>query len=122
MSNGFNSQIGQQDYLSLLTVQLRYQDPLDPVDQETMLSQLSQFSMLEGVETLNTKFESMLQMEQVSQAAGMIGKKVAFFDNVSGEVTEGIVNQISLVDGELKLAVGENLITMNQVSSILYEA
>lgn len=122
MATGFNSQVGQQDYLSLLTVQLRYQDPLDPVDQETMLSQLSQFSMLEGVENLNNKFESMLQMEQVSQAAGMIGKKIAFIDDVSGDVTEGIVKQISLVDGELKLAVGESLIAMSQVSSILYDA
>lgn len=122
MESGFNSQVGQQDYLALLTVQLRYQDPLDPVDQETMLSQLSQFSMLEGVESLNTKFESMLQLEQVSQAAGMVGKKVAYFDSISGEVSEGTVRQITLVNGELRLSVGEELISMDQISSIFYDA
>lgn len=41
------------DFLRLLTVQLRQQDPLEPVDNKDMLAQLAQFSALAGNTTAN---------------------------------------------------------------------
>lgn len=45
--------LDQGDFLRLLTVQLRQQDPLEPVDNKDMLAQLAQFSALAGSTTTN---------------------------------------------------------------------
>ncbi|MFN4112567.1 MAG: flagellar hook assembly protein FlgD [Sphingomonadaceae bacterium] len=47
--------LGEGDFLRLLTVQLRQQDPLEPVDNKDMLAQLAQFSALAGSTTANAR-------------------------------------------------------------------
>ena len=47
--------LGRGDFLRLLTVQLRQQDPLAPVDNKDMLAQLAQFSALAGSTTANAR-------------------------------------------------------------------
>mgnify|MGYP002780140679 CR=1 FL=1 len=47
--------LDQGDFLRLLTVQLRQQDPLAPVDNKDMLAQLAQFSALAGSTTANAR-------------------------------------------------------------------
>lgn len=47
--------LDQGDFLRLLTVQLRQQDPLEPVDNKDMLAQLAQFSALAGSTTTNAR-------------------------------------------------------------------
>ncbi len=42
------SQLGQADFLRLLTVQIQHQDPFEPVDNKEMLAQMAQFSSLAG--------------------------------------------------------------------------
>lgn len=47
------AELGQQDFLRLLTVQLQQQDPFEPVDNKDMLAQMAQFSALAGNSTTN---------------------------------------------------------------------
>ena len=42
------STMGQKDFLTLFTTQLKNQDPLDPVKNEAFVAQLAQFSQLEA--------------------------------------------------------------------------
>ena len=51
------SSLGQDDFLRLLTEQLRQQDPTDPVDNNEMLAQLAQFSSLSGITEINATLE-----------------------------------------------------------------
>ena len=46
-------QLGQADFLRLLTVQVQQQDPFDPVDNKEMLAQMAQFSSLAGTAETN---------------------------------------------------------------------
>ena len=46
-------QLGQADFLRLLTVQVQQQDPFDPVDNKEMLAQMAQFSSLAGTTETN---------------------------------------------------------------------
>ena len=50
-------ELGQADFLRLLTVQVQQQDPFDPVDNKEMLAQMAQFSSLAGVSETNSMLE-----------------------------------------------------------------
>lgn len=47
------SQMGQADFLRLMTAQLSVQDPFDPVDNSQMIAQMAQFSSLGGISEMN---------------------------------------------------------------------
>ena len=47
----------QEDFFSLLTQQLSFQDPSKPADNDQMIAQMTNFTMAEGISNLNEKFE-----------------------------------------------------------------
>jgi flagellar basal-body rod modification protein FlgD len=51
-------QLGQEDFLRLMTAQLAQQDPFNPVDNQEMVAQMAQFSSLAGVSETNDKLGS----------------------------------------------------------------
>ncbi|HZV54045.1 MAG TPA: flagellar hook assembly protein FlgD [Rhodocyclaceae bacterium] len=69
----------QSKFLTLLTAQLKNQDPLNPLDNAQMTSQLAQISTLDGIERLNTTLQALLDSSsgsQTLQAATMVGRSV----------------------------------------------
>jgi len=78
-----SSSMGQKDFLTLFTTQLKCQDPLDPVKNEAFVAQLAQFSQLEATtsmdQTLKTYVNSMAG-ERMMSSTNMIGKTVAVPD------------------------------------------
>ena len=78
-----SSSMGQKDFLTLFTTQLKCQDPLDPVKNEAFVAQLAQFSQLEATtsmdQTLKTYVDSMAG-ERMMSSTNMIGKTVAVPD------------------------------------------
>ena len=54
-------QLGQADFLRLLTVQMQQQDPFEPVDNKEMLAQMAQFSSLAGTAETNTTLEKIVE-------------------------------------------------------------
>lgn len=76
-------QMGKNEFLKLLTTQLRYQDPLDPMDGKEMASDLAQFSGLEQLLNINEQlanqqgqFSALAQVINNSAAMGAIGRTV----------------------------------------------
>ena len=51
-------QLGQTDFLRLMTTQLKQQDPLDPVDNQAMVAQMAQFSSVAGISEMNVSLRS----------------------------------------------------------------
>ena len=78
--SGTSAAMGQKDFLTLFTTQLKCQDPLDPVKNEAFVAQLAQFSQLEATtsmdQTLKNYVESMAG-ERMMSSTSMIGKTVA---------------------------------------------
>lgn len=69
----------QNKFLTLLTAQLKNQDPLNPLDNAQMTSQLAQISTLDGIERLNVTLQALLDSNagsQTLQAATMVGRSV----------------------------------------------
>lgn len=76
-------QMGKNEFLKLLTTQLRYQDPLDPMDGKEMAADLAQFSGLEQLLNINEqleaqqgRFNALAQAMNNSMAMNTIGREV----------------------------------------------
>lgn len=89
-SNESNDAMGKNDFLLLLTEQLKYQDPLNPMDNTKFVEQLAQFSELEAftsvkesVDKMSESYESALKVQNMAatsqtnaSAVGLVGKQV----------------------------------------------
>ena len=109
---GTSAGMGQKDFLTLFTTQLKCQDPLDPVKNEAFVAQLAQFSQLEATtgmsETLKAYVDSMAG-ERMMSSTSMIGKTVAApgapaIISQGGRPAQGFVNLPTGAEG-VKLEV-----------------
>lgn len=73
----------QSRFMTLLTAQLKNQDPMNPLENAEMTSQLAQMSAVEGIEKLNAMFQKFvdaqtnsLSMQTGLQAANLVGRGV----------------------------------------------
>ena len=76
--------LDQEDFFSLLSQQLAYQDPFSPVENAEMISQMSSFTTAEGIATLGTEFagiKEVLNSSQALEASSLVGKKVLIPSN-----------------------------------------
>ncbi|WMS87642.1 flagellar hook assembly protein FlgD [Pleionea litopenaei] len=100
LNNGKKDQLGQSDFLALLTTQLANQDPFDPLDNKEFIAQMAQFSSLSGMEELNTNFNTLatsLTGSQALQASALVGRSVMVPTSV------GYLQQGQSIEGRLSL-------------------
>ncbi len=74
-----SAQETEDRFLSLLVAQMKNQDPLNPLDNAEVTSQMAQLSTVQGIEDMNSKLEALaasLGLNQMSQAANLIGHGV----------------------------------------------
>jgi flagellar basal-body rod modification protein FlgD len=101
-STSSNAQLGENQFLQLLTTQLQNQDPLSPMDDTQSVAELAQFSALQATSNLATSFQSFQSNFSVMQSASLIGKTVsAQSTDANGNTTtvSGTINTISVVNG-----------------------
>ena len=112
----------QMDYMKLLITQLKNQDPLDPLDNNEMATQLAHFSELAQLESMNINFAQVLSTIQQGYASSLIGKNVEFItltENGNEQTVSGIVEQVYRnFDGEIFLAVGNYMVSLEDVMSV----
>ncbi len=109
-----SSTVDYNSFLQLLVTQLKNQDPTAPTDSTAFMSQLASFSNVEQSVQMNTKFDSLLQISQLSQADGMIGRTASSTDGN----TIGVVKSVR-VDSNGVVATLENGATLNVASGIV---
>jgi len=72
-------ELGQEQFLELMTTQLQNQDPFKPMESGDFLSQIAQFSTVEGIGDLNDAFSGLSQSlvsNQALQATNLVGRQV----------------------------------------------
>lgn len=72
-------ELGQEDFLHLMTAQLENQDPFKPMENGDFLAQIAQFSTVSGIGDLQKSFDQLSQSlvsNQALQAANLVGRKV----------------------------------------------
>jgi len=114
----YNSTLGQEDFLKLMTAQLSNQDPFQPQSNDQMIAQMAQFSTVSGITQLNSTLsgiQSTISDNRIATAANFVGKTVLVPGNValpddtgaiSGAVdlpsdATGLTLQITKENGEL---------------------
>ncbi|MDR0717702.1 MAG: flagellar hook assembly protein FlgD [Azoarcus sp.] len=66
----------QSRFLTLLTTQLRNQDPMNPLENAELTSQLAQMSTVDGIERLNTLVNSLVSSQEFADSAALVGRGV----------------------------------------------
>lgn len=130
ISKAANDVMGKDDFLKLLTTELRNQDPLSPMDNKDFISQMAQFSSLEqmnnvakSMENMNANMTILFQHSLLSQGAALIGKQVAGMDSSGETLIEGTVEAVKWLDGnpqlQLRMADGSlRGMEMNEIISV----
>ena len=107
------SELTQEDFFSLLTQQLAYQDPFKPVENAEMIAQMTSFSTAEGITKLNDQIGEMnvlMNSSQALQASTLVGQKVlvpANTGNSDGSGFEGVVALETPING-LKVTIEDD--------------
>lgn len=73
------SEMGQADFLRLMTTQLQYQDPFKPMESGEFLGQIAQFSTVSGIQGMQASLDTLaaaLSSNQTLQAASLVGRSV----------------------------------------------
>lgn len=117
-----STQLGQADFLQLLTVQLQNQDPMSPMSDMDFIASMSSFSSVDAISSLASNFESFMSeqgnlnrsmLETMSSLSkGMVdnkelqlrltgqsylGKDVTIDDPIKGKFT-GTVERVELIE------------------------
>jgi len=74
-----SSTLDQSDFLTLMTAQLKNQDPFNPTDNTQMIAQMAQFSSVAGISSMNTTLSGIaakLGATTTSDALSYVGKTV----------------------------------------------
>jgi len=100
--------LSQQDFLKLLTIQLKNQDPLKPIDDNSFVTTMAQFTGLEQSSQILTSLKQMGQSNKVLAASGMIGRQVTVRD-ASGKETSGEVNAVETTDRGVRVKIADVL-------------
>ena len=77
--SGGTGDLGQQDFLTLMTTQLRNQDPFQPMKNGEFLAQMAQFSTVSGLDKVNQTLGSIgsqIDAMRLSGASALMGRQV----------------------------------------------
>jgi flagellar basal-body rod modification protein FlgD len=113
--NSERTELGQDDFLKLMTTQLGNQDPFEPMDNGEFLAQIAQFGTVNGVNELNASFSgfaSSLQSSQALQAASLIGHQVLVKHD------ESYLSKDGLLTGGVELGTSASDVSVNILDDV----
>ncbi len=114
-------ELGKDDFLLLLTEQLKNQDPLNPMNDMEFISQMSSFSSLEQMLNMNKNIEAFVKGYQGNQkidAMRFLGTTVtAKSPNIEEPVT-GVVEMVGFNGDEPYLKVGNYAFAIEDVQLV----
>jgi len=121
--------MGADDFLTLMVAQLQHQDPTKPMDNTEFVAQLAQFSTSTGVQELNESFgdlSSSLVSSQMLQATDLVGRQVSTESNVGflEAATDQGGGAVAMLDATVSLGGnrGGMLYVQDMTGQLVYSA
>lgn len=119
------------EFIKLMVTELQNQDPLNPMENSEILTQISQIREIEASDkmskTLNTLLgsqDAVLLGQSLSNAGGLIGKKVTgqvetkTDDGVQVENVTGVVDRVSLESNKPVIHIGDKKFPLDKVLDV----
>ena len=88
-------QLGQEDFLKLMTTQLQNQDPFAPVDNADFIAQMAQFSTVTGITSMDQSIKSIsdqLSEMRIASTTQLMGHSVLVPGKYARPDKEGIIS------------------------------
>ena len=109
-----------QGFLTLLTTQLKNQDPTSPLDTNQFTQQITQMTGVEQQLLSNQLLQQLVNVQGgLTAGAGLIGKVVnAPGAKASDPPISGVVSAVQQLGGQTVLTVGNSLVPLTSVTGI----
>ncbi|GAB1352903.1 MAG TPA: flagellar hook capping FlgD N-terminal domain-containing protein [Candidatus Rifleibacterium sp.] len=115
------SELGKDDFLKLLTQQLKNQDPMNPMNDMEFINQMSSFSSLEQMVNMNKSLDSFIKTFSTNshtQAMMFLGTTVTAQTAEMEEPVTGVVEMVGFKDGKPFLKVGDQAFDLENVQLV----
>jgi flagellar basal-body rod modification protein FlgD len=102
-TSGSNAAMDQSDFLTLMTAQMKNQDPFDPVDNTQMVAQMAQFSSLAGISEMNTTLQAIaakLGATSTTDLVSWVGRTVLTEGSVAYPRSDGTLGGVIELGGD----------------------
>ncbi|HEY2710824.1 MAG TPA: flagellar hook capping FlgD N-terminal domain-containing protein [Caulobacteraceae bacterium] len=109
-----------QGFLTLLTTQLKNQDPTSPLDTNQFTQQITQMTGVEQQLLSNQLLQQLVTAQSgVASAANLIGETItAPGATTSDPAISGVVTAIQQVNGTTMLTVGKNQVPLSSITGV----
>lgn len=104
-------ELALEDFMSLMTTQLKNQDPLKPMESGDFLGQIASFGTVSGISDLQNSFAdfaSAMQSDQALQGSSLVGRSVLVPSSIGVMTADsGLSGQINVAEpvNDLKVQV-----------------
>jgi flagellar basal-body rod modification protein FlgD len=116
-SNVKRAVMSREDFMEVLTAQLRYQDPFEPMDNSEFLKQMVAMEELQSNAALTDGMSSFMNFFQLSIASGAIGKVVKAISE-DGVAFTAPVQKVVIEGGEVLLKTPLGTVPFANVTEI----
>jgi flagellar basal-body rod modification protein FlgD len=109
-----------QGFLTLLTTQLKNQDPTSPLDTNQFTQQITQMTGVEQQLLSNQLLQQLVTAQGgVASAANLIGETVTAPGATDKDpAISGVVTAVTQVGGQTMLTIGQNLVPLSSITGV----
>jgi flagellar basal-body rod modification protein FlgD len=109
-----------QGFLTLLTTQLKNQDPTSPADTNQFTQQITQMTGVEQQLLSNQLLQQLVTAQGgVASAANLIGENVTAPGATSTDPNiSGVVTAVTQVNGQTMLTIGNNQVPLSSITGV----
>jgi len=121
LNNGLASLANNfEGFLTLLTTQLKNQDPTSPLDTNQFTQQITQMTGVEQQLLSNQLLQQLVTAQGgLSSAANLIGETVTAPGATSTDpAISGVVTAVTQVNGQTMLTVGQNQVPLSTITGV----
>ena len=114
-------QLGQADFLKLMTTQLQNQDPFKPMDNADFIAQMAQFSTVTGITDMGETLKGMsdqLQEFRIATASNLLGHSVLVPGNMARPDENGEIHGVVDLPSSASMS---NIRFTNEQGEILHQ-
>lgn len=114
--------LGKDEFLQILSMQLANQDPLSPMSDTDFIAQMAQFSSLEQMQGVSASMLEMSNSTASTQAYALIGKDIMANVTDNDGATKPILGRVQGVvreNGTDYLTVGEYMIPLKAIIEVI---